>query len=313
MQLLTLQPYELHYRVESTLGAFEVISDLRPGSTRTGVWKLRAMEGQKMYYLKTFSRKERWHPEVYAYKHWVNGLQPYVPELIAVYEGEGWQAILITAIEGTIMREAGLQPPALHAAYCKAGKLTRQIHESQCGEWFGRPDQNGKPIELYHHSEPVTYIRQSLTDLGSQCLAANLLEPAEEQCLEWALAQAAVFAGAKPVPVSWDSTPGNWLVGADGEFAGMIDFENMLWGVEVDSFAALFGKYFISDEASMKAFFAGYGADILREKQIQIRISCIKLALGDIYWGTWQTNPGVAAKGRRLLQAQMNCIGYKEG
>ncbi|CAM4448591.1 hypothetical protein [Paenibacillus typhae] len=87
----------------------------------------------------------------------------------------------------------------------------------------------------------------------------------------------------------------------------------MLWGVEVDSFAALFGKYFIKDEASMEAFFAGYGADILREKQIQIRISCIKLALGDIYWGTWQTNPGVTAKGRRLLQAQMNCIGYKEG
>ncbi|AIQ46325.1 hypothetical protein R70723_10885 [Paenibacillus sp. FSL R7-0273] len=309
MQLFAVHPFELYSRVKLTLGAFEVISDLRPGSARTGVWKLRAAEGQKAYYLKTFSRKERWHPEVYAYKHWVNGLQPYVPELISVYEGDGWQAILITAIEGTIMREAGLQPPALHAAYYKAGQLTRLIHESQSGEWFGRPDQNGQPIELFHHSDPVTYIRQSLSDLGGKCLEADLLEPAEEVSLHWAMEQAEVFAGAKPVPVSWDSTPGNWLVGAGGEFTGMIDFENMLWGVEVDSFAALFEKYFINDEASMKAFFAGYGSDILQEKQIQIRISCIKLALGDIYWGTRQTMPGAAAKGRRLLQAQLKYIG----
>ncbi|AIQ51924.1 phosphotransferase [Paenibacillus sp. FSL R7-0331] len=312
MQLLALHPFELHSGVESTLGAFEVISDLRPGSARTGVWKLRAAEGQKMYYLKTFSRKERWHPEVYAYKQWVNGLQPYVPELIAVYEGVGWQAILITAIEGTIMREAGLQPQALHAAYYKAGQLTRLIHESQSGEWFGRPDQNGQPIELFHHTDPVIYIRQSLSDLGTKCKEAALLQTAEAEGLIWALENADVFAGARPVPVSWDSTPGNWLVGAEGEFAGMIDFENMLWGVDVDSFAALFEKYFINDEVSMKAFFAGYGAEILQEKQIQLRISCIKLALGDIYWGTRQNVPGVAAKGRRLLEAQLKYIGYKE-
>ncbi len=97
-----------------------------------------------------------------------------------------------------------------------------------------------------------------------------------------------------------------------GSHAGMIDFENMLWGVDVDSFAALFEKYFINDEVSMKAFFEGYGAEILREKHIQIRISCIKLALGDIYWGTGHNVPEVAAKGRKLLEAQLKYIGYKE-
>lgn len=309
MQQLAVYPEELYSRVESTLGKFEVISDLRPGSARTGVWRLRAAEEQQYYYLKTFSRKERWHPEVYAYKRWVNGLQPYVLELTAVYEGEGWQAILITAIEGTIMREAGLQPPALHAAYHKAGQLTRLIHESQSGEWFGRPDQDGHPIELFHHTDPVIYIRKSLNDLGTKCQDANLLQPAEEEGLKWALEQADVFAGAKPVPVSWDSTPGNWLVRADGEFAGMIDFENMLWGVDVDSFAALFEKYFIKDAASMEAFFSGYGAEILQEKQIQINISCIKLALGDIYWGTRQGMPGVAEKGRQLLRKNVTYTG----
>ncbi|MNI86194.1 hypothetical protein D3C73_1432610 [compost metagenome] len=82
----------------------------------------------------------------------------------------------------------------------------------------------------------------------------------------------------------------------------------MLWGVDVDSFAVLFAKYFIHDEAVRDAFFAGYGPDILRQKQIQIRISCIKLAAGDIYWGTMNNMPGFAARGRRLLQSWQQLV-----
>ncbi|MNC55109.1 hypothetical protein D3C75_1046210 [compost metagenome] len=119
---------------------------------------------------------------------------------------------------------------------------------------------------------------------------------------------AGFFTGSRPVPVSWDSTPGNWLVKADGEFAGMIDFENMLWGVDVDSFAVLFAKYFVRDEVSRDAFFAGYGPDILRQKQMQIRISCIKLAAGDIYWGTKYNVPGFAVRGRRLLECWQQLV-----
>ncbi|MNJ04706.1 hypothetical protein D3C73_1655870 [compost metagenome] len=53
----------------------------------------------------------------------------------------------------------------------------------------------------------------------------------------------------------------------------------------------------------MKSFFAGYGGGILEQKHTQIRISCIKLALGDIYWGTYNNIPGFAANGRKLLQS----------
>lgn len=301
MNQAQIYPYEWSSVVEAHIGSFIVLSDQRQGSSRTGVWKIQASQDQACYYLKTFSRKQRWHPEVYAYNHWVNGLQPYVPELIAAFEGEGWQAILISAIEGITMREVSLEPDKRYAVYQKAGQLTKWMHEAKKGEWFGRPDREGNPIELYHHTDPVIYIRDTLLDFHGKCMEAQLLQPSEIELLQWALQHVDVFEGSKPVPISWDSTPGNWLVDADGEFAGMIDFENMLWGVDVDNFSVLFEKYFINDEPAMKAFFDGYGTDILEHKAIHIRICCVKLALGDIYWGTQNNLPGVIAHGRRLL------------
>ncbi|UQZ35966.1 hypothetical protein C2I18_21985 [Paenibacillus sp. PK3_47] len=90
----------------------------------------------------------------------------------------------------------------------------------------------------------------------------------------------------------------------------MIDFENMLWGVDVDHFSILFERYFINDKSALNAFFTGYGADILVEKNIQIKICCIKLALGDILWGSEYNIPRVTAYGRDLLKSDemMNAI-----
>lgn len=296
-----IYPYELSAVVEARIGSFTVLSDHRQGSSRTGVWKIQAAQDQTCYYLKTHSRIQRWHPEVYAYNHWVNALKPYVPELIAAFEGVGWQAILISALDGVTMREANLKPAERYTAYNKAGQLIRQLHDSQTGDWFGRPDKDGNPIELYHHADPVVYIRSTLEDMAGKCMELNLLQPAELELLEWALQNAGVFEGSKPVPISWDSTPGNWLVDSNGILTGLIDFENMLWGVDIDHFSVLLEKYFIKDERAKVAFFEGYGDEILTQKQIHIRICCIKLALGDLYWGTQNNMPKVIANGRKLL------------
>lgn len=146
---------------------FQVLANYRQNSVRTGVWKLQAGQDSKNYYLKTYSRKQRRHPEVYAYRHCVGPLKPYVPELIAAYEGEGWQAILITAIDGSIMRETALSPSAVETAFYKAGELTKILHLSQTGPWFGRPDQYGNPIELSHNADPVQYVADAIQDLTS--------------------------------------------------------------------------------------------------------------------------------------------------
>ncbi len=306
MEQLELYPTELYELAQKAIGSFQIISNYRPRSSRTGVWKLRSKINNKLYYLKTYSRKQRWHPEVYAYNNWISNLKPYVPELIQAFEGDDWQAILITSIDGTIMRETEMDSEAVAAAYYKAGELTRAIHNSQTGEWFGRPDKDGNPIELYHHRNPVNYITNSIRDIANLCIQEGWLDPFEVELMEWTIQNVEVFEYTKPVPISWDSTPGNWLVDKDGIFAGMIDFENMLWGIDVDNFSILFERYFTDNKSAMRAFFKGYGLEILKEKNLEIKICCIKMAIGDIYWGTQKNSPKVREYGRNLLKQIYN-------
>ena len=39
-----------------------------------------------MLLLKIHKEKRKWHPEVYAYRNWASAYEPYVPQLIAVYD-----------------------------------------------------------------------------------------------------------------------------------------------------------------------------------------------------------------------------------
>ena len=103
------------------------------------------------------------------------------------------------------------------------------------------------------------------------------------------------------MPVSWDSTPGNWLVDDRGVMTGLIDFENMLWGIDVDSFSILFARYFSDNPSAAQAFFQGYGPGVLQHRSAEIQICCIKMAIGDICWGTQHNAPGVVRYGRELL------------
>jgi aminoglycoside phosphotransferase len=291
----------LESQVHTLIGPFEVLANYRPKSPRTGVWKVQALQDSREYYVKTYTRKQRWHPEVYAYRNWIAPLGPYAPELIGVFEGEGWQAVLITSIEGTIMRETALNQEASQAAYRKAGELTRLLHDSQSGEWFGRPDKDGNPIELSHNGNPVAYVHDAVLDLAGKCREQALLGPSEAELAEWALPHTDVFAGSMPVPISWDSTPGNWMVDNRGVFSGMIDFENMLWGIDADNFSILFERYFADNTPGLLAFFQGYGMEALESKKLHIQICCIKMGLGDIYWGTQNKSVRVVDYGRQLL------------
>ncbi|MEK4852492.1 aminoglycoside phosphotransferase family protein [Paenibacillus sp. FSL H7-0756] len=301
MNPLDIHPSALYGRVQSDIGPFQVLENYRQNSARTGVWKLYSDQDSNYYYLKTYSRKQRWHPEVYAYRHWVGYLKPYVPELVAAYEGEGWQAILITAIDGSIMRETALSPSAADAAFYKAGELTKILHLSQAGQWFGRPDQYGNPIELSHNADPVQYVADTIQDLTSQCVNEGLVQADELSLTDWALQNVHILRHSAPVPISWDSTPGNWLVNDQGILTGMIDFENMLWGLAVDNFSILFARYFIDHPSARDAYFAGYGPEVLKNQTAEIQICCIKMALGDICWGTHHHQPEVVRSGRELM------------
>ncbi|MOA64070.1 hypothetical protein D3C78_1900030 [compost metagenome] len=51
----------------------------------------------------------------------------------------------------------------------------------------------------------------------------------------------------------------------------------------------------------MLAFFQGYGMEALEAKRQHIHICCIKMGLGDIYWGTQNRSARIVDYGRQLL------------
>lgn len=288
--------------IKNCIGPFQILANYRPNSSRTGVWKIGSDINKNCYYLKAFNRKERWYPEVYAYTNWLHPLQSYVPKLIDVFEKEGLYAILITSIDGVIMREADLDIKATTKAYRQAGELIKILHDSQSGTWFGRPDLKGTPIDLSPSKNPMNYVYDSIQETSNRCEEQNLLTPMEIELVQWALHNIQVFEHVKPVPISWDSTPGNWLVDECGTVTGMIDFENMLWGIDVDHFSILFERYFANNKVAMNAFFNGYGLEVLKDKKEQIQICCIKMAIADIYYGTQNNAEVIVNYGRNLLQ-----------
>lgn len=222
--------------------------------------------------------------------------------MIDVFEKEGLYAILITSVDGVIMREADLDLKSTTKAYRQAGELIKILHHSQSGTWFGRPDIDGNSIEPDPINNPINYVYGSIQETFKRCEEQNLLTSMEIELVQWALQNIQAFEHVKPVPISWDSTPGNWLVGKSGTLTGMIDFENMLWGIDVDHFSILFERYFVDNKVAMKAFFNGYGLEVLKEKKEQIQICCIKMAIADIYYGTQNNTQIVINYGRNLLQ-----------
>ncbi|WP_069651031.1 aminoglycoside phosphotransferase family protein [Caloranaerobacter ferrireducens] len=297
-----IQPNELHKRIIKNIGEYEILINHREGSKRTGVWKIRSLLNQRCYYVKTHSRKSRWHPEVFAYRNWISEILPYAPELIESFEGDDWQGILITSLDGVTMREANLSRKQEEEAYYKAGELTKLLHTKFKGTYFGRPDCNGNPIEIFHHTDPVYYIKKSLIDLYEKGKKLNCFNSKESFLAEWAIENVDIFKSTHPVPISWDSTPNNWLINKHGEFIGMIDFENMLWGIPADNFTILFERYFPQSPKGKEAFFRGYGLNDIKDMKLQIKITCIKMGLADLVWGLENKDDRVIKLGKQMLE-----------
>jgi len=292
-----------HDEIVDAIGPFKLIESLRESSSRTSVYKLKANEGY--YYLKLFSRRARFEPEIFAYNSWNKIFPEFTPKLIKVLDGKSEFGLIMTEIEGTILREAKMSKEEEYASYRKAGELTRLLQDSQIGEYFGRPSIKGNPIED-SFIDAYSYLEESLNELEDDLIKEALMSKTNADLLEAARAKLHLFTGEVPVPVSWDSTPGNWIVDQNNIFKGMIDFENMRWGIRTDSFGILYERYFLDDMNREKAFFEGYGLDYLENEKEKITFALIKIALSDLYYGSKFNNDRSLEMGNRLVKYLRN-------
>lgn len=288
-------------KMRQELPEYNVVESLREGSTRTGVFKLES-QGE-FYYLKIFKRRARFEPEVYAYQNWMSIIEPYCPKLVVILDDRSSNVFgfVVTDLKGSVMRDYQLRDDQFALCYKKAGELTRRLHDSFSSEYFGLPGINGKPIEDSWNC-PIEYYTTQLSSFVSEIKQLNQFDSLLEELYSWSLEHVNVLKDEIAVPVSYDSTPGNWIIGESGDFRGFIDFENMLWGIRYDSFGVLFERYFLDNPKYGEYFFEGYGIDVVNDKYLELKLSLIKASFASVMIGLKYNNQRWHNFGRRMLE-----------
>ncbi len=281
----------------NTLGSYSILQNCRTDSNRTGVWKIEA-DG-KCYYMKLNRRRIRWATELFAYRNWMTHLAPFTPQLHGVLDRNGICGLLLSSLDGTTMRETSLTEDQAVKAYHMAGKLLARLHSLPGGPWFGIMDENGRPAYDNFSQNPTVYYHCNLENGLNEAKVACALNADEEGTAQAVAAAIDKMKFGPPVPTFFDYTPGNWIVNASGEFTGIIDFENMAWGLPADPFARLLIDYFPNCPKGKESFYAGYGRRMDIDCPEQICIGGILYALYYKTQGVLQNRPDMIERGQR--------------
>jgi len=285
---------------EERIGAFEVLANHRGDSARTGVIEISA-QGQRLF-VKIHNRLNRWNPEVFAYSNWTPRVGAFAPTMVAQFNDGEVFGIVTTALVGRTVNEVGLRDEEkLLAVYRAAGEVLRAMQSGEDGTFFGTPSAEGGALDVAPATAAVAYITNSLQTLFALGSGKELFNDAHERLLTWCLDNCEVFRGDAPMPTNWDYSPNNWLVDDGGRFTGVIDFENMLWGLPLDSFGVVVERYTFDKPRLQAAFFEGYSLPSDAETEIKMRILRAKVAFADVYTGFVENNARFSELGNRML------------
>jgi len=109
------------------------------------------------------------------------------------------------------------------------------------------------------------------------------------------------FEGEPPVPCHRDYYPANWIVGNDGTWAGVIDFEFSQWDVRAADFTRYPDWDWVDRPDLVAAFFEGYGA-LTPAQEHQRSVCLVRYALVAIVWGEDSGYHGFAKEGHTALK-----------
>ncbi|MHB0858297.1 MAG: aminoglycoside phosphotransferase family protein [Anaerolineae bacterium] len=289
----------------SVLGPCEVIAGEARHHGRSSVVTLRASPG--LYYAKVHQERLPWEAEVHAYEHWSSAFGVHAPALIALREGPT-SLILLSALPGTTMNRVRLDERQKRTVWRSAGRSLAGLHDLAVGQHFGPCRRDGRSIGA-PVTDPCVYVMAEFDAWSSRGRRAGCFTAEELAVIDAAQALVPAFAGEQPVPCHLDYCPDNWLVDADGDWTGVVDFEFSAWSVRVADFARYPEWEWIEQPGLLDALLEGYEHSWSAVEETQLLAWRTLYAVTAVVWGCEHEYLGFAAEGRKALRHLAGLLG----
>lgn len=281
----------------TVVGPCEVVSGDARFHGRTTVCRLRTSTGHA--YVKVYQDRAVWEPEVHGYERWARAFAGRTPALLGVYDA-GPFAVLVSDMGGTNLEDAALPVAKQRDAWRAAGEALTALHELAVGHHFGPCSRDGGSVGP-PVADAVEYIAASYADLVERGARGAWLTAPELAVIERARAMIPAFDGEPAVPCHRDYCPVNWIVDADGEWIGVIDYEFSRWDVRVADFSRYPDWDWMLRPDLTDAFFEGYGRALSSVERDQLLVARVEYALGAVVWGREKEFFGFEQEGRDAL------------
>lgn len=283
----------------SLMGGVEILSDHSKvhGGHESSTHRLRLPSGY--CYLKVHETRISWNHEVHAYERWTGAFGDYAPRLIAVHDHEPF-ALIMTELPGDVVESKQLSPSEEQLVWRAAGAALVNLHKWETGQSFGPCWRDGTPAEKETQNASA-YVFTRFNRQIAKAIHLGYLTAEERAILQAACDLIPAFEGERPIPCHRDYCAANWLIGKEGLWAGVIDFEFAYWDVRVADFSRDPNWSWINRPDLVEAFFEGYGLSLTHREEQQLIVAHAEYALGAILWGHEHAFYGFEQEGHDAL------------
>jgi len=283
----------------SVVGPVEVMSDQSKehGGHESSTCRLHTPAG--FCYLKVHQTTSHWNNEVYAYERWAPAFGNFAPKLIAVRDEEPL-ALIINELPGQIVEDMQLPVSQEHSIWRAAGAALVALHNLGTGDSFGTCLRDGTFAEECIR-DAKDYVSKRFRSQIEQAIRGGYVNNDELATIRAAYESIPAFEGEPPIPCHRDYCTANWLVGEDGNWAGVIDFEFAHWDMRVADFSRDPQWSWYRRPDLLEAFLDGYGRSLTAIENHQLLVAHAEYALGAILWGRDNAFYGFEREGRDAL------------
>jgi hypothetical protein len=127
--------------------------------------------------------------------------------------------------------------------------------------------------------DPIRYFSQAISRALEIAVRTQAIGKAEQRLTEGIIEALPEMGIGRPIAAAFDYTPGNWIVDSSGKLLGVVDFENMAWGLRADPLVRLHMNYFAACPEGKAAFYRGYGLRLTELEWQQFRIGAVRYGL----------------------------------